>query len=165
MGWRRTWRRNKIGRRLTRSNCTRLSYRYYGRYKSPPFEKVCCIYASVCGRVSWKSSSGCVCTGMYIYTSRHFLSSLSFLNLPISLFCFVFFLSSFSNEERRSDGGANQLPPPSFLFLLLPAFPSFFFAAAVPPARRGCVVMTMATTCHWSSFGRPVPNWTHVSVA
>jgi hypothetical protein len=54
----------------------------------------------------------------------------------------------------------------SSTFFSPPFLPYSPAAAVLPwPPVLGVALMTMATTCHWSSFGRPVPNWTHVSVA
>ena len=116
-------------------------------------------------------------------------SLLVFFFLLVFCFLFFFFAPLYGERERETMGArithSRRLPflflhrlllwPPSFplppsLSLSLSILSSlsslpYSLAAAVPPTRRCDCVMTMATTCHWSSFGRPVPNWTHVSVA
>lgn len=166
------WRRNKIGRRLTRSNC---------RLFHSLLSKRC-----VCAGVREMFENLLVAVALHggwlgVYTIQHQdISSLSYSTSQslsvlsssfLLLFLVFFFFISFSlryTERERDDGGANHpLPPPTFLFLhrlLLwpPSFPlppslsilsslsslPYSLAAAVPPAPRCGCVMTMATTCH-----------------
>lgn len=124
---------------------------------------------------------------MLHYTQQHQdISSLSLsphlFNLPISLLSSSSF-SPFAPAIRRAMGARITSPnsrrllfPSSSLTSSSSSSSSTFFsppflpyspaAAVLPwPPVLGVALMTMATTCHWSSFGRPVPNWTHVSVA